>query len=196
MNKNYYMAMNKKNYLALILTLIGSVTIFFNIPLVSVLFLVVIVTLFDGPLNKDLFIVQGDRVYFMNGSEHVSFRFISFVLLFVGFALCLAKYYMPSLCIFYALLLFIFLFNIMLTKYNIKFVSSMDDLVFEEVPNYTTYEILEVIDNNSNLIFKTFDKFKRENYILEYKVGHGFINYKELLGILKSKIKEDNEENK
>lgn len=185
-NKIYYSTMNKRNYFCIILTILGSILVLLGQVLIPVSLLVLIVTLFDGPLNKDVFVFNDKKTFLLTGNENMKIRTIALVIIFSGFAFCLAKYYMVSLCIFYVLLLCVFLFNLSISKKNIDFIKENDNLVDDKINGYQTFEILKVIDNKSSFTLVLKDKFSKESYEMEYKVSHGFIDYKELYNSLKS----------
>lgn len=186
MTKTFITTMNKKNYFCIGLTMVGIMLIILKQVFISVGLLVVIVTLFDGPLNRDVFVVRDKKIYLLNGNEKMVFRTIALAVIAVGFVLCLAKLYIVSLYIFYGLLLIIFLFNMTVSKKNIDFVKDNENIVDDQMKGYQTFEVLEIIDNKSSLSLKLRDKFTREAYELEYKVNTGFTNYKELCNLLKT----------
>ena len=186
MTKAYVTTMNKKNYFCIGLTMVGLMLIILKQVLIPVGLLVVIVTLFDGPLNRDIFVVRDKKLYFLSGHEKMIFRTIALIIIGLGFILCLSKIYMASLLLFYGLLLIIFIFNITISKQNNDFIKKQEELTDDSIDGYKTFEILEVIDNKSSLTFKMRDKFTRDNYELEYKVSSGFTDYKELCNLLKT----------
>lgn len=186
MIKTYITTMNKKNYFCIGLTMVGLMLTILNQVMIPVALLVVIVTLFDGPLNKDVFVVRNKKLFLLNGNEKMAFRTIALVMIALGFILCLSKIYMASLLLFYGLIIILFIFNIVISKQNVDFINKTDELIDNQIEGYKTFEILEVIDNKSSLTFKMRDKFTREAYELEYKVNTGFTNYKELCNLLKT----------
>lgn len=186
MTKVYVTTMNKKNYFCIGLTMVGLMLTLLNQVLIPVGLLVIIVTIFDGPLNRDVFVVRDKKMYLLSGNEKMAFRTLALVIIAAGFVLCLSKIYMASLIIFYGLIIILFIFNIVVSKQNVDFIKKQEELTDDSIDGYKTFEILEVIDNKSSLTFKMRDKFTRDNYELEYKVSSGFTNYKELCTLLKS----------
>ncbi|MDO4996126.1 MAG: hypothetical protein Q4E69_03015 [Bacilli bacterium] len=186
MTKTYITTMNKKNYFCIGLTMVGLMLTILNQVLIPVGLLVLIVTLFDGPLNKDIFVVRDKKLYLLNANEKMIFRTIALLIIGLGFVLCLSKIYMASLILFYGLIIILFIFNIVVSKQNNDFIKKQEELTDDPIEGYKTFEILEVIDNKSSLTFKMRDKFTRDSYELEYKVSSGFTDYKELCNLLKT----------
>lgn len=191
MTKTFITTMNKKNYFCIGLTMVGIMLIILKQVFIPVGLLVVIVTLFDGPSNRDVFVVRDKKIYLLNGNEKMVFRTIALAVIAVGFILCLSKIYMASLLLFYGLIVVLFIFNIIISKQNVDFIKNNEELIDNPINGYKTLEILEVIDNKSSLTFMMRDIFTRNNYELEYKVNTGFTNYKELCNLLKD-FKYDN----
>ena len=165
MIKTYITTMNKKNYFCIGLTMVGLMLTILNQVMIPVALLVVIVTLFDGPLNKDVFVVRDKKLFLLNGNEKMAFRTIALVIIALGFVLCLSKIYMASLLLFYGLIIILFIFNIVISKQNVDFINKTDELIDNQIEGYKTF---------------------REAYELEYKVNTGFTNYKELCNLLKT----------
>ena len=186
MTKVYVTTMNKKNYFCIGLTMVGLMLTLLNQVLIPVGLLVIIVTIFDGPLNRDVFVVRDKKMYLLSGNEKMAFRTLALVIIAAGFVLCLSKIYMASLILFYGLIIILFIFNIVVSKQNVDFIKKQEELTDDSIDGYKTFEILEVIDNKSSLTFKMRDKFTRDSYELEYKVSSGFTDYKELCNLLKT----------
>lgn len=186
MTKSYYTSMNKRNYFCIGLTMIGLMLTILGQVVIPVVILTIIVILFDGPLNKDIFVIRDKKLFILNANENMIFRYIALGIIFLGFVLCLSKFYMASLLLFYGLLIILFIFNVIISKQNIDFIKKHEELIDNSIDGFNTFEILEILDNKSSLTFKMRDKFSRESYELEYKVNKGFINYKELYRYLVS----------
>lgn len=186
MNKVFYTSLNKKNFFCIGLTFLGGILSVLDQVVIPVFLLVLIVVLFDGPLNRDIFVFRDKKLFLLTGNENMLARKIALGIIFLGFVFCLSGLYKVSLFIFYGLLLLIFLFNVSITNKNMMFLKDREEFVDKEIPEYQTFEVLSILDNKSSLTFKLRDKFTRQSYEMEYKLNHGFIDYKELEKLLKS----------
>lgn len=174
MNKIYYLSINKKNYISMFIILIGFITLFFMPEFISLLFLVVGVVLFDGPINRDLFVLKNNNLYFLTKNTKTYFRFIILIVLFISFALCISKYYFLSLLIFYIIMILLFINNFIIYKKNISYISNFDFDKFLDNSDYNIYKIKKV-EKTSNY------KIYTDDYSFNYIVNKGFIDYKELI---------------
>ncbi len=175
MNKIFYMQMNKKNYFALILTLISPLLV--NNIYLLLINLVLIIVLFDGPLNKDLFIYKDNQLYLLLGNNKYLYRIALLILLFLVLTLCISRYYLSSIILFYLILLLIFVNNINISRVNKTIVKDLD------IDKYR--DKLLVVCGVQDYKLKV-TNVACENYLLDYRLNKSFINYNSLKKLIES----------
>lgn len=184
MKNKYYAKINRKDYLIILLTLLGFLFLFLN-NIVSLIILVVVVTISSNLYNKDIFVYEKNKIYLYRHDNKLTsvIGFITIIALFIGFVFCILGYISMSLIIYYGILFIVFINNLLVSR---KVEKDILKNLLDSLDEYTKYLIEEVDLSKDVYEFKLKDTISDKELYIDYKINKNMNNYGELVNKLAS----------
>ena len=180
MNSVYYQMMSKKSYLALVLTIVGFISLFFDRLAIALIALIFVLILSDGLYTSDLFIEKNKKMYFMKNNLFGTYLYSVFtlIILFIGFLMIILQNYYIFMFLYYLIVIGLFINNLIISRIN-KNVA----LKIEDSNDFSKYNIVQIKDIECFKDNAVRLKINDEKYLIY--INKSFIDYKNLLKKLK-----------
>lgn len=180
MNSVYYQMMSKKSYLALVLTIVGFISLFFDRLAIALIALIFVVILSDGLYTSDLFIEKNKKMYFMKNNLFATYLYgvFTLIILFIGFLMIILQNYYIFMFLYYLIVIGLFINNLIISRIN-KNVA----LKIEDSNDFSKYNIVQIKDIECFKDNAVRLKINDEKYLIY--INKSFIDYKNLLKKLK-----------
>lgn len=194
MNKIYYSALTKKDYIGLIFNIIGLVTIPFCSYYISILLIIIAVYCYNGDFNYDFFVEDKNTLYLVSKNKKMYLPVFNLILLFVSFCLCINNLYEYSIILLNLVLLELNIINIFRNIKNKKFCTNkenIENLLSKRNFSYFVHEIYDVEDYKDSRFYTSLvDKFdKNSRFSTYYKLNKGISDYREIFEKLNCKMR-------
>lgn len=180
MNSVYYQMMSKKSYLALVFTIVGFISLFFDRLAIALIALIFVVILSDGLYTSDLFIEKNKKMYFMKNNLFGTYLYgvFTLIILFIGFLMIILQNYYIFMFLYYLIVIGLFINNLIISRIN-KNVA----LKIEDSNDFSKYNIVQIKDIECFKDNAVRLKINDEKYLIY--INKSFIDYKNLLKKLK-----------
>lgn len=188
MNNIYYSKANKKVYYGLVFSLIGLALIYTQNIIFLLVDLFFIVFLYEGILNRDIFIRDNNKLYLAIRKDNILFGSINLCLLMLVFSLSVNGLYIVSLLILFSIFIELFIYNILISSVQGKTLNEkiINDILNGNINKYKVYCInkCEKVDKGKYIFYLNLKANSEEKEEINYNVSKYLINYMELLSLL------------